>query len=132
MSNDSTSQEKPVAAFTLSLLAGLWMLTTGTMMNGWNWGQGTMGGWMWGRGMMGSFAPAFWWPWFGVVAGIVVLVGAAMLYFKPTDKALWGMVILVVSVLNFLVGMGGFLAGILGVVGGALALTWNPQRSRLD
>jgi len=87
---------------------------------------------MWGRGMMGGFAPALWWPWFGVLAGIVVLVGAAMLYVKPTDKALWGMVILVVSALNFLVGMGGFLAGVLGVVGGALALTWTPQRSRLD
>jgi hypothetical protein len=35
--------EKPVAAFVLSLLAGLWMLATGTMMSGvgeWEWADG--------------------------------------------------------------------------------------------
>lgn len=113
--------EKPTTAFVLSLLAGLWMLATGAMMSGYNWGD--MGSWMWGHGMMRGFAPALWWPWFGIVAGIVVIIGAAMLYAKPEQRQGWGIVILIASALDFFVGMGGVLAGVLGVIGGALALS---------
>lgn len=116
--------EKPTTAFVLSLLAGLWMLATGAMMYGFSWGPGSMGGWMWGHGMMGF---GYWWPWFGLIAGVVVLIGAAMLYSKPEQSQGWGIVILIASALNFLMGMGGFLAGALGVIGGALALSWRPQ-----
>lgn len=35
--------EKPTAAFVLSLLAGLWMLATGAMMSGYNWGRWAVG-----------------------------------------------------------------------------------------
>jgi hypothetical protein len=109
-----------MAAFVLSLLAGLWMLATGTMMSGYNWGE--MGSWMWGHGMMRGWAPTLWWPWFGIVAGIVVIVGATMLYAKPEQRQGWGIVIVIASALSFFVGMGGLLAGVLGVIGGALAL----------
>ncbi|MHB8413501.1 MAG: hypothetical protein ACYDDI_16365 [Candidatus Acidiferrales bacterium] len=116
---------KPTAAFVLSLLAGLWMLAFGGMMGGFGWGGMMggwhgMGGWMCGRGMR-SFG--VWWPWFGVFAGIVVLVGAVMLYVKPEQRRSWGVVILVASVLNFFLGMMGLLAGTLGVIGGVLALS---------
>jgi len=117
---------QPTAAFVLSLLAGLWMLAAGSMMGGFGWGgmmggwQG-MGGWMWGRGGIRSFG--VWWPWFGIFAGIVVLVGAVMLYVKPEQRRSWGVVIVVASALNFLLGMMGFLAGTLGVIGGVLAMS---------
>jgi hypothetical protein len=117
--------EQPTAAFVLSLLAGLWMLAAGGMMGGFGWGgmmagwRG-MGGWMWGRG--GTREVGVWWSWFGVFAGIVVLVGAVMLYVKPEQRRSWGLVILVASALNFLLGMMGLLAGTLGVIGGVLAL----------
>jgi hypothetical protein len=104
----------------LSLLAGLWMLAAGSMMGGFGWG-GMMGGWMWGQGAVRGFG--VWWPWFGAVAGIIVLVGAVMLYLKPGQRRTWGAVILIASALNFLVGMMGLLAGTLGVIGGALALS---------
>ena len=115
--------EQPAAAFVLSLLAGLWMLAAGGMMGGFGWGgmmggQG-MGGWMWGRGVRSS---GLWWPWFGIFAGIIVLVGAAMLYVKPEQRRSWGVLILVASALNIFLGMMGLLAGTLGVVGGVLAL----------
>lgn len=116
--------EQPTAAFVLSLLAGLWMLGAGGMMGGFGWG-GMMGGWqgmhgwMWGRGVR-SFG--VWWPWFGVVAGIVVLVGSVMLYVRPEQRRTWGVVILVASALNIFLGMMGLLAGTLGVIGGVLAL----------
>jgi hypothetical protein len=115
---------KPTVAFVLSLLAGLWMLAAGGMMGGFGWG-GMMGGWhgmdgwMCGRGMQ-SFG--VWWPWFGVFAGIIVLVGAVMLYVKPEQRRSWGVVILVASALDFFLGMMGLLAGTLGVIGGVLAL----------
>ena len=118
--------EPPTAAFVLSLLAGLWMLAAGGMMSGFGWGgmmggwQG-MGGWMWGRG--GIRGLGVWWPWFGIFAGIVVLVGAVMLYVKPEQRRSWGVVIVVASALNFLLGMMGFLAGTLGVIGGVLAMS---------
>ncbi len=117
--------KQPTAAFVLSLLAGLWMLAAGGMMGGFGWGGMMggwhgMGGWMSGRGTR-SFG--VWWPWFGVLAGIVVLVGAVMLYVKPEQRRSWGVVILVASALNIFFGMMGLLAGTLGVIGGVLALS---------
>jgi len=119
--------EQPTAAFVLSLLAGLWMLAAGGMMGGFGWGgmmggwhSGMMGGWMWGRTGIRGFG--VWWPWFGALAGIVVLVGAVMLYVKPEQRRSWGVVILVASALNIFLGMMGLLAGTLGVIGGVLAL----------
>lgn len=118
------AEQKPVTAFVLALLAGLWMVTVGGMMAGFGWRSGGMG-WMWGHGMMGgSFAsPSPWWPWFGLIAGIVVLVGAAMLYARPAQSRGWGLAILVASALNLFLGMGGLLASLLGIIGGALAIT---------
>jgi hypothetical protein len=126
-------EEKPAAAFVLSLLAGLWMLAMGSWTMGWSpngawgadgWGMGGMmgGGWMWGHGVLGV-----WWPWFGLIAGVVVLVGAAMMYARPHSAPTWGVAIVIVSALNFLLGMGGFLASVLGIIGGALAMSWRPQ-----
>jgi len=120
MSNLPT--ERPVAAFVLSLLAGGWMLFAGGMIFGSGWGPGPMGGmmgaggWMWGHGLgMG-------WPWLGILAGIIVLVGAAMLYAQPKQAPRWGIVILIASALNLFLGVGGLLASLLGLIGGALAL----------
>ena len=114
--------EKPTVAFVLSLLAGLWMFSAGGMMGGQfrSAPMGGMGGWMWGRGMQ-AFGMS--WPWFGILGGIVVLFGAVMLYVKPEQRRRWGLAILIISALDVLVGMGGLLAGALGVIGGVLALT---------
>jgi hypothetical protein len=117
--------EQPTAAFVLSLLGGLWMLAAGGMMGGFGWG-GMMGGWqgmhgwMWGRGGIRGFGLL--WPWFGIFAGIAVLVGAVMLYVRPEQRRSWGVVILVASALYMIIGMMDLLAGTLGVIGGVLAL----------
>jgi hypothetical protein len=130
------SAERPTIAFVLSLLAGLWMLAAGSMMGGFGWGgmmgnrrsmgygQGMghwqgMADWMWGRG---TRAFGLWWPWFGLLAGALVIIGAIILYSRPEQRRTWGLVILIVSVLDFFLGMGGLLAGALGVIGGALAM----------
>jgi hypothetical protein len=126
--------EQPTVAFVLSLLAGLWMLGVGSMMGSFGWGGmmggwhgGMMGGWIWGRGM-GSFGVL--WPWIGICVGIVVLIGAVALYVKPQQRRAWGLVVIVASALNFFVGMGGLLAGTVGVIGGVLALSPIEQGPR--
>ena len=85
------------------------------------------GGWMWHHGMMRDVAPALWWPGFSLVAGVIVLIGAASLYRKPSQRQGWGIAILVLSALNVFLGLGGFLASALGIIGGALALAWRPS-----
>jgi hypothetical protein len=63
---------------------------------------------------------------FGLVSGIIVAVSGMMLQARPNSQRTWGILILVFSVLSFL-GTGGFVVGaILGIVGGAKALTWKP------
>lgn len=85
---------------------------------------------MWGYGMMHgvmrTLGPGLWFPWFGPLAGIVLLVGAIALYTNPRRANTWGLVILIAAVINLFVGMGGFLASVLGIVGGALAMSWKP------
>ena len=50
-----------------------------------------------------------------------------MIYNQPAKATAWGALILAFSILS-LFGMGGFYFGaILGVVGGALAITWKPS-----
>jgi type II secretory pathway component PulF len=63
---------------------------------------------------------------FGLICGIIVLVSAVMLQVSPSKWRTWGILILVFSVLSFL-GTGGLVVGaILGIVGGAMALSWKP------
>ena len=78
-----------------------------------------MNDWTWGRG---AHVFGMSWAWFGLFAGIAVLIGAVMLYVKPEQRRTRGLVIVVISGLNVLIGIGGLLAGALGVVGGALAM----------
>lgn len=120
---------KPVAAFVVSLVAGVLILVgglfgvVGWMAWGWVWG----GGWRMMGPMMGWWIP-MWLSTFsvlGLVSGIVIVASALMLQNRPSEAKTWGTLILVFSVVS-LFGMGGFIIGaILGIVGGILALTWK-------
>lgn len=105
------------------------MLFMGGTMYGTGWSVGDFGHMrgfghhqMWGYGL----ASGLWGPWLGILAGIAVLAGATMLYARPNQTRIWGVLVLIASGLNLFVGMGGILASTLGIVGGALALTWHP------
>jgi len=89
--------------------------------------SGMMGG-FWG--MMGGIGIPFGFmaglSFIGLLSGLFVIVGALMLSARPTDHTIWGIIILIFSIVSFL-GMGGFFIGaILGIVGGSLALSWKP------
>lgn len=121
------SAPKNYVAFPLSLAGGILILLGGgvgiTMMSlpsiccqGFaGMMQGMMGG-MWFGIMMWAFV-------LGFASGIMVLLGAIMLYVRPDKRKTWGTIVILFSAVSFL-GMGGFFIGaILGIIGGALALS---------
>jgi len=94
-------------------------------MYGWV-GFGMMGGYM---GMMGSIGGLSGFmsglSLVGLVSGILVIIGALILNARPAEHTAWGTIILVFSILSLL-GMGGFIVGaVLGITGGAFALSWR-------
>ncbi|SRR6266540_3726887 len=142
----ATVEEKPVAPFVLSLIAGIFIILGAIVMSMFAFGipnmMGGMGGSVSGMsgmsgmmsnmyggigmGMMIGLAPTF--TIVGLVSGTVVVLGSVMLYIRPSTNQLWGALILTFSVISIFGGMGGFLVGlVLGVVAGALALTWRPR-----
>jgi uncharacterized protein involved in cysteine biosynthesis len=130
----------PTTSYILSLIGGLIVLLYGLMslvMFGlygpyWNdigdWMGGMMGGY---HDFMGFYGGAY--EFFtvltiiGLVCGILIVVGAVMLRANPQDHAMWGTVIIIFSAISF-VGMGGFFIGaVLGIIGGAFAISYRPR-----
>ena len=132
-------ENRPVAAFILSLIGGVFILLGAAVMSMFAFGSLNMSGMMgmmtgtmsgmyggMGMGMMVGFAPVL--AVLGFASGILVILGAVMLYSRPIESQLWGAIILAFSLVSILGGMGGFVVGlILGVVGGTLALTWKTK-----
>ncbi len=59
----------------------------------------------------------------GLVCGALVTLGAILLRSNPTHKRAWGLMTIAFSILSVVTG-GGFIIGfILGIIGGALALS---------
>ncbi len=118
--------------FILSLIAGILILLGGISMMGFYmpmWGMmggfGMMNGFGYGTGMFYGYNLI------GIISGLVVLLGAYMLYNKPSESATWGTIILVFSLLSFLGGGGFFVGALLGVIGGAVAYTSKHSTRRI-
>ena len=136
---------KPVAAFILSLVAGVFILLGSVGMSMFALGfpgmmMGGIEGMQVGTGMtarmMASMMGGMMVPWMlgsvsvlaavGLASGIMVILGSVMLYTRPAENYLWGALILAFSVVSLLGSMGGLLVGlVLGMLGGILALTWT-------
>ncbi len=134
--NGSDSSEKPLVVFLLALVSGLLMSVVsvyGLLM--WlftpyvGWGQPMyrpmwcpMCGWMMGWVDWDFFIPFIV---LTLASGIMILLSGYMAYMHPQNIQLWGIVIVIFSVLSLL-GSRGFIVGaILGLVSGILALTWK-------
>jgi hypothetical protein len=126
--SSATSVKKYSSAFALSLAGGI-LIILGSIMSLLfiasiqSSMQNRMGGMM---GMMGGMMGGMMSGWFlsiPVVAGILVIVGAVMINARPQETTLWGIIIIIFSIVGF-TGMGlSFLGSILGIIGGALALS---------
>jgi hypothetical protein len=114
--------EKPTKAFTLSSVAGILIVANAVAL-------GVVAKWFPGimptlPGSSGNdptllieLAAV------GLILGIIVLLGALMLYAKPANKKEWGIMIIIFSIPSVVMG-GGFIIGfILGIIGGKLAFS---------
>jgi hypothetical protein len=63
----------------------------------------------------------------GFAVPVVIMLCAVLLWFAPTPRAFYAALILLLSLASWLTSnLGGFILGmVLGIVGGALALTWS-------
>ena len=132
-----STPSKPVAA----LVAGVFILLGSVVMSMFALGfpgmmMGGTEGLQVGTGMTGSLMGGMMVPWmlgsvpvlvaFGIASGIMVILGAVMLYTRSAENHLWGAIILAFSLVSILGSMGGLLVGlVLGMLGGILALTWT-------
>jgi hypothetical protein len=127
MSKAIAPEEKSTKGFTLSLIAGILILSNAVLL-------GIVGKWYIGimptlPGSSGNdpslligLATV------GLMFGVLVLLGALMLHIKPLNKKAWGIMIIVFSIPSVIMG-GGFIIGfILGIIGGILTLTVKPKK----
>ena len=130
-----TTIQKPSLSFTLSLIGGLIILVGSLISFVWiaigntNFGfWGMMGGW---HGMMGNFGYSYTYMTtfavVGLVCGVIVIVGALMLNAHPAEHVTWGTLILIFSAVSFISMGGWFVGALLGIIGGAFALSWKTR-----
>jgi hypothetical protein len=124
----STTEKRYSIAFALSLSSGILLLLNSIIsliffMSF----QALLNGNMMGN-MMGAWGIRPWFMWglffpLSFVSGAMVLFSAIMMNIQPRNTYTWGIIVLIFSILGF-VGMGlSILGSIIGVIGGALALS---------
>jgi Family of unknown function (DUF6114)/zinc-ribbon domain len=125
-----TSTEKPTTAFVLSLiggiiifLSGLAFIAIGNAFSSFMVGTGTSG---LTTSQVTAAVEEF--GAVGAVFGIIVIFSGVMLYIKPERHVIWGVLVIVFSVISFYGALGGFVIGfILGLIGGILGIVWHPK-----
>lgn len=105
--------DKPTAAFVLSLIGGIFLLLGGALATvGFSFFFGGLGA------IIGIV---------GVLFGLIVIIGAVMLFQKPQSHTMWGVVILILSIIA-LPSLWGFgIGSLLAFIGGILALVYKPS-----
>ncbi len=116
------SSEKPTTAFILSLIGGIFVILGGLAAAAigavFTFFIGGIGGII---GLIG----VFW--------GILIIVFAVMLNSNPKSHTTYGALILIFSIFSWFGSFGGLFIGfLLGLIGGILALTWNPSGQSLS
>lgn len=139
MSEVSIRSKIETTSVILALIGGTMIMVGGILFFAWNYSwmgiDDMMNRDMMMKDMMRDMMHGMWMMndrfWFNVstilslssiASGAIVTASALMMYYKPRDSGLWGIMALVFSVFGFL-GMGGFIIGsLLGILGGILAL----------
>ena len=114
---EMATQEKPTAAFVLSLIGAIFILIGGLVVAAAGAIVAELG-----------FAAGAVLAGLALICGIVVLISAIMLYVRPEQKVAWGVITIIFSIASLFFCLGGFIIGmILGIVGGALGIAWKPS-----
>jgi hypothetical protein len=108
--------DRPSAAFILSLIGGIFVLLVGLLLA---FVGAVLTFWIFGVGAVIGL--------WGVLCGIIMIVGSVMMYTRPWQHYTWGIVVLLFSIFS-LGATGGLVIGfILGLIGGALSISWRPH-----
>lgn len=118
--------EKPTAAFVLSLIGGIFILLGGALIAilaasfGGLMSVVGFGDFGLGVALLGSL---------GLIFGLIIIVGGVMMYMKPEQHVMWGVIVLVLSIVSIPFSIAGFFIGfILALVGGILGLVFKPSQ----
>lgn len=109
---------KPTAAFVLSLIGGIFILLGGLAILA----IGALFAFLFFGLAIAAIGGA------GVVVGILIILGAVLFYMHPeSNQTLWGVLIIILSIVSWIVAVGGFFIGfLLALLGGIFILTWKP------
>ena len=119
--------EKPTAAFILSLLGGIFILLVGAGFAALGGVLGNMLSGVPGGGGQQAANTFVLLGAIGVVEGLLVMIFGILLYVRPKQHVIWGVLVLVMSLISFFPTLGGFFIGlILGLIGGILGIVWKP------
>ncbi|MCI4324497.1 MAG: DUF6114 domain-containing protein [Thermoplasmata archaeon] len=113
-------EDRPLLAFALSLAAGILMILEGFVLSLASSIAGDLGSPA-ASDLLGGLAAL------GVLIGLLVVVFAALLYRSPEHHAVYGIVLLLLSLSSLLAGGGFFLGVLLGVIGGILAILFEYE-----
>ena len=126
MSKTKALNRKSTKDFTLSLIAGILILSNSALL-------GVVARWfLWIMpalpGSSGNDPMVFYTlSAIGIIFGVLVTFAALMLRSKPANKKVWGIMIMAFSIPSVITG-GGFIIGfILGIIGGQLTFSWKKS-----
>jgi hypothetical protein len=128
MSKNEALNKKSTKDFTLSLIAGILIVSNSALL-------GVVARWFLGimPTLPGSSAndPLVFYALsaIGIILGVLVTFGAILLHSKPANKKAWGIMIIAFSITSVITG-GGFVIGfLLGIIGGKMSLSGNKNES---
>ena len=114
--------EKPTAGFVLSLIGGIFIFLVGLGIAALGNIIGSMPNVPLGGANALTMIGAI-----GAVNGILVMVFGVLLYVRPHQHVVWGVLIIVFSIVSLFDSLGGFFIGlILGLIGGIMGVVYKP------
>jgi hypothetical protein len=110
---------RPSAPFVVSLTGGVFIFAGGLLVLYLFLLVGSLGV---------SLAPYAWFvPLLGLASGPAIIALAFLFYRRPEHPAIYGSLVIGLSIVSYLSFLGGLFVGlILGVIGGALMIAWRP------
>ncbi len=115
--------ERPSSAVVLSFVGGLLVLGSGLVMI-------RLGSFLNPiRAINGAWSVGF----LALLCGVLMTLGAIMLFFMPQKNVIWGLMVLGSSFASLFCALGGLYIGFfLGFAGGILGMTWKEARGKTE